>query len=252
MGTTVSRLAAVAIILSATAGCGATTSPSSAPPTDTPSVTAISTPAASTSGGSPTASTGASPVPSEGPIPAGTYRVDPGPFTAVGYTVDIPEGWVAQNGGQTLSKHPDEPGEVGINPFVVQDVFADACGPNDPLKVGPTATDLVTALQQQAGPETSDPTAVTLGGHPATSLRLTIPDGLDPSTCDPPIGLQIWHSGPADNYYGRDRWRNRDRDDGRREWRATRAHHAGGVRVDSRRHRRDGGDRRLGPHPAVT
>jgi len=139
-------------------------------------------------------------MPSEGPISAGRYRVDPGPYAAVGYTVDMPDGWVAQNGGQTLTKHPDEPGEVGINPYVVKDIFADACGPNDVLTVGPTANDLVTALGQQKRSETSDPTAVTLGGYPATRLRLTIPDGLDPSTCDPPIGLQVWHSAPAENY----------------------------------------------------
>ena len=126
--------------------------------------------------------------------------MDPGPYSAVGYTVDIPEGWVAQNGGQTVWKHPDAPGEVGIMPFVVKDVFADACGPDDLLTVGPTANDLVTALKRQHGPKTSGPTAVTLGGYPATSLRLTIPDGLDPTTCDPPIGLQIWHSAPADSY----------------------------------------------------
>ena len=200
MRTSISRVMAGALILSATAGCAGTTDPTSKPPTDAPSVTAVSTPVASTSSTSPTASTVAPPVPSEGPIQAGTYRVDPGPWTAVGYTLTMPEGWVAQNGGETLSKHPDEPGEVGVNPFVVTDIFADACGPDDLLTVGPTASDLVTALERQAGPETSVPTAVTLGGYPATSLQLTIPAGLDPTTCDPPIGLQIWHSAQADTY----------------------------------------------------
>ena len=238
MRTSISRVMAVALILSASAGCGGTTTSTSKPPTDAPSVTAVSTPSAPTPSKAPTPSTDAPPVPTEGPIQAGTYRVDPGPWTAVGYTFAMPSGWVAQNGGETVSKHPDEPGEVGVNPFVVRDIFADACGPDDLLTVGPPRATSWTALERQAGPETSDPTAVTLGGYPATSLQLTIPAGLDPTTCDPPIGLRT-ASAPADSYMvviddATVTVTTADVNGG-----AARAVHAGALRVDGGRHRRD-------------
>ncbi len=188
---------AAALIVAVTTGCGtagiATSQPATAPATAQPVTSQPPTAPAS-------AQADARPVPADGPIPPGSYRVEAGPWAAVGYTFVMPDGWVAQNGGQTLSKDPDGAGEVGVNPFVITDIYADACGADDVRAVGPTANDLAAALMEQPGPKKTGPADVTLGGRPAKLVTLTIPSELDPTTCDPPIGLQIARNALADAY----------------------------------------------------
>jgi hypothetical protein len=50
--------------------------------------------------------------------------------------------------------------------------------------VGPTADDLVTALVEQAAGNASAPTDVTVGGYPGKRVELSLPVGLDITTCD--------------------------------------------------------------------
>lgn len=50
--------------------------------------------------------------------------------------------------------------------------------------MGPTVDDRVNALADQPGHDPSDPTDVTLGGHPAKRIELVVEAGFHPATCD--------------------------------------------------------------------
>ena len=73
------------------------------------------------------------------------------------------------------------------------------------MEVVPSVDDLVAALLAQPGPEASDPVDTTLGGLPATRVDLSVPEGLDLTTCrlweDEIDGLQVWYSARADKYF---------------------------------------------------
>jgi len=157
--------------------------------------------ASSTPSSSSAATTGATRYVVAGPIDSGRYYFDRGPYAAVRFTFTMPAGWIAQNGGRTISKHPDEPGEVGWGPFVITDIYNDACGLDGVLtEVGPTVDDLAGALAAQPGPVASEPVDITLGGYPAKRVDLTVPADLDVSTCRIPIGLQIWLDASGGKY----------------------------------------------------
>jgi hypothetical protein len=139
-------------------------------------------------------------IPSSGDIPSGTYHVPAGPSNELGYTLEMPSGWLAENGGRTLSKHPDDPREVGINSYVISGIFAESCGPDDSVRpIGPTADDLANALVNQPGGESAGPFDITLGGYAGKRVDLTVPDDLDISTCRIPIGLRVWEDDGGKN-----------------------------------------------------
>jgi hypothetical protein len=144
---------------------------------------------------------GASRIPGAGEIEPGRYFVPKGPWTAVTFSYTMPAGWIAENGGQTISKHPNESGrQVAFSVSIVDRLFADPCGPNDTLEIGPTADDLARALRQLPGPEVSAPATQTIGGLPGLALEMKVPADIDVEACDPPIGLQIWLDRNAGKY----------------------------------------------------
>lgn len=186
-----SRIVRSALALVMLAGCGG-------PDAASPSVLA-SSPAASAS--TPAAATGADPLPGSGRIEPGRYSIERSSWTPAPFALTMPVGWVAQNGGQTITKHPDESErEISWSVSIVDRLFADPCGPNDTIEIGPTADDLVTAVLDLPGPRASEPQDITLGGLPGKSIELTVPPDLDESQCDPPIGLQIWLDRPGGKY----------------------------------------------------
>ena len=158
-----------------------------------------------TPGPTTTATPGVSPliVPESGTVAPGWYAVRTGPWATVPFTFTMPAGWVAENGGQTISKNPDTSGEVGFNPFVLTDIYADACGAvPGRLATGTTADELLAALRQQSGPHVSDPRGLMLGGQAAQQVDLTVPDELELSSCRiGAFGLQIWFVAPQDKYF---------------------------------------------------
>jgi hypothetical protein len=114
--------------------------------------------------------------------------------TAVPFSFTMPSGWVSENFGRTVSKHPDQPHEMGWNPFVIDKIFSDACSADDEseVEVGPSVDDLVNAVLSQPGPATSGPVEITMDGYPGKRVDLTVRTGLDPSTCRIEVGLQLW------------------------------------------------------------
>jgi hypothetical protein len=136
-----------------------------------------------------------------GVVAPGTYLVPSSIWSAVDFTITFPEDWRVRE-GNLFDTNSEQIDELGIQPFVVDKIYANACkgdrGAQTP--VGPSVEDLVDALLAQPGPaKTSAQT--TLGGYPATQVDLRVPDRLQTKKCflGPGTGVQIWLNGPK-NY----------------------------------------------------
>ncbi len=104
--------------------------------------------------------------------------------------------------GQTISKHANESGrEVGWSVSIVDRLFADPCGPNETIDIGPTADDLAAALRALPGPDVAAPMEVTIGGRSWKVIEVTVSADVDVEQCDPPIGLQIWLDRSGNKYF---------------------------------------------------
>lgn len=114
--------------------------------------------------------------------------------TDVPFSFTMPSGWVSENFGRTVSKHPDQPHEMGWNPYVIDKIFSDACSADDEseVDVGPSVDDLVEALLSQPGPAASSPVDITMDGYHGKRVDLTVPAGFAPGTCRLEVGLQLW------------------------------------------------------------
>jgi hypothetical protein len=127
-------------------------------------------------------------LPEDGPIEAGTYRMDYGPTLLV----TVPPGWVSY--GTSLSNRLEGTNSgVGLDLFFGQiQVFADACqseGTEQPI--GPTAGDLIAALQAQESSDISEPVTVTVAGVPGSRFQISAPSNFDGARCSNG-DLQIW------------------------------------------------------------
>ena len=135
-------------------------------------------------------------VPASGPIEAGTYLMTDGQSE---FRVTFPAGWDASE-GRDFRKHRDQTGELV---FAVYDhdisVYPDACA-NDvtPPLSGPSAADLVAALNAQGNSDVSAPSDVTIGGRPGQRLDIAVPQGLDMATCYEST-VRVW-TGAGGNY----------------------------------------------------
>ncbi|MFC4785638.1 hypothetical protein ACT8ZV_14250 [Nocardioides sp. MAHUQ-72] len=136
-------------------------------------------------------------------IQPGAYRIPASPWSAADFTIAFPKGWSVQY-GHIYHRGPGE--ELILEAAVVDEIYGDACrSEGDAQAVGPRVRDLVTALRRQSGPSTGRPVHTSLGGHPATRVDLRVPEDLDLGSCrladDGVLGLQIWFSQAADNYF---------------------------------------------------
>lgn len=137
-------------------------------------------------------------------IGAGTYLVRAGNGEVAPYTVTVPAGWAAQH-GDILAKHPDEPGAIMIDSFVLDTtrLTDDACtGPETLGKAQTSTAGLVAGLRAQgSGPRVGDPVAATVGGLPATRIDLDFPSAPPRTSCRLARGgLQIWRGAPSDYF----------------------------------------------------
>ncbi len=194
----INSVVAFAMVL---AGCSAAPV-ATAPVTTAPAATTQVTPSAQpTHPGTPEPSIGR-PVPASGELVPGRYVIPAGSTTpaTVSYAIAA-SGWVAQNEGQTVSKHVDNSErEVSFSVSVVDQLFAHPCGDDDRLPVGPTVDNLIGALESLPELVVGPPAEATIGGRPGKVFELSVPEGFDDSKCDPPIGLQVWLDRPGDKY----------------------------------------------------
>jgi hypothetical protein len=148
--------------------------------------------------------TAATPAPSTAPASpeAGTYRNAKSEWSAVDFTVTIPDGWTTEN-GHVYQKYADTPDQLRFYAFAPDTIYGDACkgSAGEHTRVGPSVEDLLTTLLEQRGPKVTGPTDTTVGGRPATRLDLAVPDGTDLKSCNlEGGGLQVWLSHAADGY----------------------------------------------------
>jgi hypothetical protein len=137
----------------------------------------------------------------EAMVEPGTYLVPSSIWSAVDYSITFPEGWRVRE-GNLFDTNSEQIDELGIQPFVVDKIYADACQGERgaQTRVGPGVDDLVDALLAQPGPAKTS-VETTLGGYPATRVDLRVPDRLQTKNCflGPGTGVQIWLNGPR-NY----------------------------------------------------
>lgn len=135
-------------------------------------------------------------------VTAGTYLWRAGAATPADVTFTIPAGWMSRYG----IPHKDRggPGEIAFGNWIIANVFADSCRWKGSLMspiVGPTVGDLAAALVGLVDRNASPPTDVTLGGHPAKRVELSIPADRDPATCDDGV-MRTWIAPHADESLG--------------------------------------------------
>ena len=165
-------------------------------PSPTPSPTPAPTPAMLN--GSPSQS-----------LQAGTtYRQAETAFTKVPFTFTVPDGWRRED-GNFITKGPSmnafTGNGVGMAPWIVTHVYADACHWDGTLHATPTVAELTDALRTQKGVETTDPTATTIGGRPANRLEISLAADADMSSCDRASGtgfVRLWPDAGPDERYG--------------------------------------------------
>jgi hypothetical protein len=166
--------------------------PSVGGPGDVPTASPAPTPAPT-----PTPTAAASAAVPEFPgvsddVAPGTYRWLAGGATPADITFTIPAGWMSRYG----IPHKDRggPGEIAFGNWLIANVYADSCQWQGSLldpSVGPTVDDLATALVAQKGRNATAPVDVTLGGHAAKRVELSIPADLDRATCDGGV-IRTW------------------------------------------------------------
>jgi hypothetical protein len=141
-----------------------------------------------------------------------TTRVPVGDTLTATFTV--PGGWTAYADppgvlrGLWPAGEPGtgEPGGIAIQFRDVTTLKGDPChwsGPDDDIRVGPTADDLVLALQEQTAYEASDPVDVVVGGY--AGQRVDIVSPTEPFTgCDEGVWRfwdgEIYAQGPANRW----------------------------------------------------
>jgi hypothetical protein len=194
-------------------------SPSTPPPSPSPSPspTPTATPTAS-----PTPSATPKSVQVDGDLQPGRYTTRLPVGDTMTLTFTVPGGWSAfADAGVLHGLLPPEPpgtGAPGGIAFQFRDVTTlkgDPChwsGTDHDIRVGPTAADLVQALQEQTGYEASKPVDVTVGGYVGKRVDIVSPTELfaevNGSTtavgCDDgvwrPWDGEIYAQGPANRW----------------------------------------------------
>jgi hypothetical protein len=143
-------------------------------------------------GGTPSPSSTVSPSPTpspaqltDGPLAAGTYTTQP--FTgAIRVTLTVPDGWQGFNNSGVLPTKvtTGPPDGMGLTFMQVSGLHSDPChGTTADVPVGPSVSDLVTALRQQTAYETSTPVPTTLSGFSGQLIDVLMPTDVDFATC---------------------------------------------------------------------
>lgn len=190
-------LAAVIVAVGIAALAALAALPDGEPPRDlalgSPAPSAVATPSASLS---PDAL--ASPTARALPFP--WVALEPGrhglPFFASGgpwaaeawIRLTVPDGWAANANGMMLERYPLGGPTLSLSVHAVRRVATDLCDPAAPfVEVGPGVQDLMAALSSMRGVSRTGPTDVTVGGHPATRIALTVS-----ADCPGPERRWVW------------------------------------------------------------
>jgi hypothetical protein len=134
----------------------------------------------------------------------GVYSIPPGRWTPVRLTFEIPsQGWEAQYLG--ITKHREQPEEVGFATFIVTHVYTDTCAAEVEFElapIGPTVDDLVAALEALGGADVSPAVDTSVDGYPAKRVDIAMSPDIDLADCRVPA-LQIWADEAETDFYAR-------------------------------------------------
>jgi hypothetical protein len=144
--------------------------------------------------------------------PGATYAITDSCCVASRMTFTMPAaGWYAPLEAWRIGKNVTGGSDLFdliVTPHFVDNVYTGGCHWHETAlvpRVGPTVDALANALNAQAGPGASPPIAVTVGGRPAKKVELSIPPGLDISTCDSDGDSPIfgrWYTDVPDSTFG--------------------------------------------------
>lgn len=127
-----------------------------------------------------------------GNIAPGTYSYEVGGWTPFRITFAVPAGWSSDKDG-FVTKNTGMAEEVFFTGWQVTHIYPDACHHDDSTVVsaGTTTAELASLLTSQKNEIASATTDVSVGGFPAKRLQLTVPAGLDLTTCT--VGkVRLW------------------------------------------------------------
>ena len=124
-----------------------------------------------------------------GALQRGTYEMS-AEFTGIPFTFTVPEGWTVRE-GWIESGDPWTGSGLAFGSYYVTHVYPDACSTLGTLGEVKTGQEVSNALAEQVGPQVSGPTAVSLGGLPATQFELSVAPEFDIAACDADL-LHIW------------------------------------------------------------
>jgi hypothetical protein len=134
-----------------------------------------------------------------GPLEAGTYRITNPLHTLRPFTFTVPDGW--RHDENFLNKGDVFEGNgVTMATWVVSHVYRDSCQWEGTLRQTTSVAEVVQALTEQTGHESTEPSPTTLAGHPATRIELSLPADADLSGCDGQFA-RLWpDAGPNEEY----------------------------------------------------
>ena len=117
-------------------------------------------------------------------LAAGSYRISDNTITRAPVQVTIPAGWTTDS--SILFKGDPDPrsAPVVIATWFIDHVYGDSCQWRDSLVPVSTADELINALKDQKSRDVVQPTTVSLGGTPATLVKLSVSSDFDTATCD--------------------------------------------------------------------
>lgn len=125
--------------------------------------------------------------PTNAPLAPGGYvvSVSDAPSSApVAPVLEVPAGYVTDGGMGVWADNGEEDGNSGVWVWDIRSVYTHPCDASGyPEAVGPSVTDLASALAAQPMREGTRPVPVTIGGHDGLYVELFTPDDLDFATC---------------------------------------------------------------------
>jgi hypothetical protein len=143
------------------------------------------------------------PTAPSGQLEPGTYRF--AQFTRRAFTVTVPEGWSRDNnflgtGSGTAESDAFQGNGVYFATWMVSHVYSDSCQWEGALRPTESVGELIQALAEQGGHETTAEGETELGGLPATQFEFSVPSDFDIAGCDQEF-MRLWpDAGPNENY----------------------------------------------------
>jgi len=146
-------------------------------------------------------------IPESGPLEAGTHvlSVESAALDPILVTVQLPDhwagsdGWVLTTGGGVGAKKGAAIQFWGAPDYT----YTDACHwSTTQFPVEKTVDFMASALAAQQPRNASTPREISVGGHRAIEIQLSVPDDVVPSTCDQYEGagfFQSWHYGSGES-----------------------------------------------------